>query len=136
MQHALGIAGDDVLAPHAEGQQKVDAGDPRGAGAVDDEGRLAQFPLGQVAGVDEGRGGHDRRSMLVVMEDGNIHQLAQAGLDDEALGRLDVFEVDAAEGRAEEADAVDEFLHIFGRDFEVDAVDIGKAFEQARPCPP
>jgi hypothetical protein len=43
--------------------------------------------------------GDDRRAVLVVMEDRDVHQLAQALLDDEALRRLDVLEVDAAEGR-------------------------------------
>ncbi len=35
---------------------------------------------------------------MVVVEDRDVHQLAQALLDDEALGRLDVLEIDAPEG--------------------------------------
>ena len=66
------------------------------------------------------------------MEDRNVHQLAQPLLDDEAFRRLDVLEVDAAEGRTEEAHAVDEFVGILGRDFEVDRIDIGEALEQHR----
>ena len=68
--------------------------------------------------------------MLVIMEDGNIHQLAQALLDDKALGRLDVFEVDAAEGGAEIAHRIDEGIRIFGVDFQIDGIDIGKTLEE------
>ena len=48
------------------------------------------------AGVDEARCGNDGRAVLIVVEDGNIHQLPQALLDDEAVRRPDVLEVDAA----------------------------------------
>ena len=68
--------------------------------------------------------------MLVVVEDRDVHQLAQALLDDEALRRLDVLEVDAAEGRPEIAHAIDELVDVLGVDLEVDAVDVGEALEQ------
>ena len=60
---------------------------------------------GEMQRVDQAGRGDDRRAVLVVMEDRDVHQLAQALLDDEALRRLDVLEVDAAEGRAEIAHA-------------------------------
>ena len=72
----------------------------------------------------------DRGAVLVVVEDRDVHQLAQALLDDEALRRLDVLEVDAAEGRPEIAHAVDELVDVLGVDFEVDAVDVGEALEE------
>ena len=43
----------------------------------------------------------DGRAVLIVVEDGNVHLLLEPLLDDEALGRLDVFQVDAAEGGLE-----------------------------------
>ena len=55
---------------------------------------------GQLERVDEAGGGDDRGAVLVVVEDGDVEQLLQLLLDDEAVGRLDVLEVDAAEGRA------------------------------------
>ena len=66
------------------------------------------------------------------MEHRDVEQLAQFLLDQEALGRLDVLEVDAAEGRPEKAHAVDEFIRVLGRDFEVDGIDVGEALEQHR----
>ena len=70
--------------------------------------------------------------MLVVMEHRDVHPLFQCLLDDEAVGGGDVLEVDAAEARLEQSDRVDEFLGIFGRDFDVDRIDVGEALEQHR----
>ena len=70
--------------------------------------------------------------MLVVVEDRNVEQLAQPLLDDEAFRRLDVLEIDAAPALAEQLDAIDEFVRILGRDFEVDGIDVGEALEQHR----
>ena len=36
---------------------------------------------GQMHGVDHARGRDDRRAVLIVMKDGNVHHLAQALLD-------------------------------------------------------
>ena len=77
-------------------------------------------------------GGDDGGAVLVVVEDRNVHQLAQALLDDEAFRRLDVLEVDAAEGGPRIAHAVDELVDVLGVDLEVDAVDVGEALEQHR----
>ena len=54
---------------------------------------------GELQRVDQAGRGDDRGAVLVVVEDRDVHQLAQALLDDEAFRRLDVLEVDAAEGR-------------------------------------
>ena len=68
--------------------------------------------------------------MLVVVEHGNVHQFAQALLDDEAFRRLDVLQIDAAERRREIAHAVDEFVDILGRHFQIDGVDVGEFLKQ------
>ena len=84
--------------------------------------RLRHVAAGQVQRVDEAGRRDDRRAVLVVMEDRDVHELPQALLDDEALGRLDVLEVDAAEGRAEIAHAVDEGVRILRVDLEIDRI--------------
>ena len=68
--------------------------------------------------------------MLVVMEDRNVHQLAQALFDHETFWRLDVFEIDAAPALAQQLDAIDDLVGILGIDLEIDRVDIGKTLEQ------
>ena len=128
--HALGVAQHDVAVRHAHGLDQLGAGDAGRAGAVDHQLACLERAAGQVQRVDQAGGGDDRRAVLVVVEHRDAHQLAQALLDDEALGRLDVLEVDAAEGRAEQAHAVDELVDVGGVDLEVDAVDVGEALEQ------
>ena len=65
--------------------------------------RRLHVAAGEVQRVDQAGGGDDRGAVLVVVEDRDVHQLAQALLDDEAVRRLDVLEIDAAEGRAEDS---------------------------------
>ncbi len=77
-------------------------------------------------------GRNDRSAVLVVVEHRDVHQFAQALLDDEALRRLDVLEIDAAPAGAEIFDAVDELVGIFGGDLKIDGVDVGEALEQHR----
>ena len=130
VDHAFGVGEGDVHGVHAHGLEELDAGDGGGAGAVDDEFGGFQVAAGEVAGVDEAGGGDDGGSVLVVVEDGDVHEFAQALLDDEALGGLDVLQVDAAEAGAEVADGVDELVDVFGVNAEVYAVDVGEAFEE------
>ena len=103
VDHALGVAEDDVLGREAHRLDQLDAGDAGGAGAVADELRRLHVAAGDVQRVDQAGGGDDGGAVLVVMEDRDVHQLAQPLLDDEAVRRLDVLEVDAAEGGAEDS---------------------------------
>ena len=130
VDHALGVAQDDVVVRQAHALSSSTQAIDGGAGAVDHHLDVFDVAAGQVQRVDQAGGGDDRGAVLVVMEDRDVHQLAQALLDDEAFRRLDVFQVDAAEGRAEEAHAVDELVDVLGVDLEVDAIDVGEALEQ------
>ena len=108
------------------------AGDRRRAGAVHHHLDVAELAAGQEAGVDQARGGDDRGAVLVVVEDRDVHPLLQRLLDDEAVGRGDILEVDPAEARLEQFDRVDEALAVLGRDLDVDRIDVGEALEQHR----
>ena len=77
VDHALGVAEDDVLGRHAERLDQLDAGDAGRAGAVADELRRRDVAAGEVQRVDQAGGGDDRRAVLVVVEDRDVHQLAQ-----------------------------------------------------------
>ena len=59
--------------------------------------QVFQLAAGQMRGIDDAGRRDDGGAMLVVMEHRNVHQLAQLLLDDETVGRLDVFQIDAAE---------------------------------------
>src|SRR5260370_35259651 len=82
--------------------------------------------------VDQAGRRDDGGAVLVVMEDRDVHQLAQALLDDEAFRRLDVLEVDAAEGGAEVAHAIDELVDALGATLDTHSVDVAKGLEQPR----
>ena len=64
------------------------------------------------------------------MENRDVQILAERLLDQETVRRPDIFQIDAAERRAEVADAIDERIDVFGVDQNVDAVDVGEALEQ------
>ena len=82
---------------------EFDAGDCRGTRAIADDLRRLQVALRQVKRIDEAGRGDDGGAVLVVVEDGYVHHLAQPLLDDEAVRRLDVFQIDAAEGWARDS---------------------------------
>ena len=128
----LGIAQNDLFVGHPQGLDQGGAGDGRSPGAVHHHLHILQSPFGQVAGVDQPRRGDDGGAVLIVVKHWDVHYFAQARFDDEAVRGLDVFKIDPAKAWPQEADAVDEFVHITGFDLEVDGIDIGKALEQDR----
>src|SRR5262245_23489939 len=68
--------------------------------------------------------------MLVAVKDRNIHQFSQALLDHNAFRRLNGFKIDAAPTFAQQLDAIDDLIGVFGGNLEIDRIDIGKALEQ------
>ena len=129
---ALGVAEDEVLRREADRLEQFQAGDAGGAGAVADQLGGLDVAAGEVERIEQAGGGDDRGAVLVVVEYRDVEQLAQPLLDDEALRRLDVLEIDGAPALAEQLHAIDELVGIFGRDFEVDGIDVGEALEQHR----
>ena len=129
---AFGVAENEILRTEADGAQKLEAGDTGSAGAIAHDLGVLDLAAGQFERVDQAGGRDDRGTVLVIMKDRDVEQFAQLLLDDETLRRLDVFKVDAAPALAEQLHAIDELVRIFGRDFEVDGIDIGEALEQHR----
>ena len=102
-----------------------------GARARADELDLADALADDLEPVQQRGGGDDRRAVLVVVEDRDLHPLAQRLLDVEALRRLDVLEVDAAEGRLERRHDLDQLVRVGLVDLDVEDVDAGELLEQA-----
>ena len=130
VNHAFRVREDDVFMRHAQGLDQFDAGDGGGARPVAHELEIFEIAARQFQRVDQRGSRDDRRAVLVVVEHRDVHELAQALLDDEAIRRLDVLEIDAAKGGAEIAHGADEFLDVFRIHFKIDGIDIGKAFEE------
>ena len=78
----------------------------------------------------DGRADDDGRAVLVVVEDRDRHAALQPLLDLEALRRLDVLEVDAAEGRLERRHHLDEPVDVLLGHLDVEHVDAGELLEQ------
>jgi hypothetical protein len=111
-----GQVGDpDVLARHAQLDQQAQAGQRRGAGAAGDELDLVDALADDLQRVQQRRADDDGGAVLVVVEDRDLHALAQLALDVEAVRRLDVLEVDAAEGGLERGDDVDQLVEVASR---------------------
>jgi hypothetical protein len=79
--------------------------------------------------AEEGGAGDDGRPVLIVVEAEDLH-LLWALLDDEALGRLDVLEVDAAESGLERLHHNADLVDLLGVDVDVEDVDVREALEQ------
>jgi hypothetical protein len=132
VDHAGDVGDPDVLLLEAERDQKVEAGQGGGAGAGRHQLDRTQVLAHQAQTVGDRRRHDDRRAVLVVVEHRDLHALAQAGLDLEALGRLDVLKVDAAEGGLQGSDHVDQAVHIGLGHLDVEDVDAGELLEQDR----
>src|ERR1044072_8760051 len=70
--------------------------------------------------------------MLVVVEDWDIERLPQLFLNLETLRRLDVLQVDAAEGRLQHLASLYDFFRILRIQLDVEDIDLGKPLEQDR----
>ena len=132
VDHALGIAQDDVVRRKADRLEQFEARNSGSARAVANELRGLDVASGEVKRIDQPGRGNDGGAVLIVMKHGNVEQLAQALLDYKALGRANVLQVDPAPAFAQEPYAIDDLVGVLGGHFEVDGIDVGETLEQHR----
>src|SRR5690348_490197 len=130
VQHAVLVAHEDVLRLHTEPHQHVEAGDPGGARTRRRDFHVTDLLADHDQCIGQRRADDDRGAVLVVVEYRDVHALAQLALDIEAFRRLDVLEVDAAEGRFERRDDLDQLVGVALVDFDVEYVDARELAEQ------
>ncbi len=130
VDHALGVDHQEVLLFDAEGNVKGGAGDTRRAGSREHDLDVLDLFAGDLERVDQGGARNDGGSVLIVVEDRDVTALLEAFFDLEALGRADVLEVDAAEGRREKLAKADDLLGVLAVDLDVEDVDVGKTLEE------
>ena len=104
--------------------------DRGGAGAGEHDADLVDFLAGDLERVEQRRAGDDRGAVLIVVEDRNLQRLPERLFDVEAVRRLDVLEVDAAEGRLESWQELDDVVGVLGADLEVEDVEVGELLEE------
>jgi hypothetical protein len=92
--------------------------------------RSSSFFVHHPQRIRESREHDDRGAVLVVVEDRDVQQFAEARLHLETPRRRDVLEVDAAVGRGDDLHGADDLVHILGVQTHRPRVDTGKALEQ------
>ena len=107
-----------------------------GTGSGKDHADLLDFLADDLERVEKRGAGDDRGSVLVVVEDGNLHRLPQRLLDVEAVGCANVLEVDAADRRLEQLAELDHVIRILGPDLEIEDIEVGELLEEIRLCLP
>ena len=73
VHRAVDVAEDHVAEAHL--QDHLGNGNARGSGAVDDDFQFAHFLAHHLDGVEQRRGNHNGRAVLVVMENRNVAAL-------------------------------------------------------------
>jgi hypothetical protein len=122
----------DVLAFGAQRHKQVEAGKRRGTRAGGDDLRVLELLAGQFNTVENAGRDDDGGAVLVIMEDRNVHDLAQLLFDLEAFGRLDVFQIDAAKGRLKRRNHADHAVHVRCVDLDIEDIDACEFLEQDR----
>ena len=130
VDQAVNVGDPDVLARHAELDQQVDTGQRRGTGTGGHDLDLVDLLADHVQAVQEGRADHDGGAVLVVVEHRDVEAFTQLALDVEAVGGLDVLEVDAAESGFQRGDDFDQPVGILLVDLDVEHIDAGEFLEQ------
>ena len=82
--------------------------------------------------INQTRCANHRCPVLVVVKDRDIHLFLQTLLNDETLGRLDVFKVHTTKRRTHQLHSIHECIHVLGIQLNVDAVYIRKPLKQYR----
>ena len=130
VDHPLTVQHKDVLWRSAALDQQVHAGGGGGSGPHADDAALFDALALHFQRIEQAGGGDDGGAVLIIVEHRNVAALDQRLLYLEALGSLDVFQVDAAEGVGDGGHGVDELLAGLVLHLDVDGVDAGEALEQ------
>jgi hypothetical protein len=83
-------------------------------------------------GIEQRGQHHDRRAVLVVVEDRDVELRPKATLDLEAPRGGDVLEVDAFEVRSHRPDEGDDLVDVLGVKAQWEGIDAGELLEQHR----
>ncbi len=128
----------DSFAIHENGQFGVSAGfedqSPAGhvgcAGADEGDTNIFQLLAHDPESVDEAGQRDGRRSLLIIVPDGDLAFIPQGIQDSEALGLGDVLQVYATERRLEHLDRLDELIGVLGIQHDRDGIHTAQVLVQ------
>ena len=132
IDHALAITHDYIAMRYAHCFDQFRACNRGSACAITNNLHILKVAPGKPAGIDEPGRRDDCGAMLVIMENRDVHLFAQRLLDHKAVRCRDIFQIDAAKGRFQKLNRIDEAFRVLGLNFNVDRIDVGKALEQHR----
>ena len=132
MHHAANIADGHVFALEPHGHQQIKARQSRRTPAGIDQAHIFKPLALQQKPIAYGSGHNNRRAMLVIMKDRNAHAFAQPPFNLKAFRRLDVFQIDGAEGRLQRGNHLDQLVGVFFVNFDVNRINAGEFLEQNR----
>jgi len=131
VNHALGIANGNVFPLDPQFAPQIQTGDGGSAGTGGHHLHFGGVLAHHLQAIQHGGGGNDGGPVLVIMEDRDGHPFLQLLLNVEALRRLDVFQINPAQGRFQGSDHFDQLVRVLFGDFNVEDVDASELLKQA-----
>ena len=110
--------------------KQLKTGDASSASAVQDDLYVTDFLTRNLERIDQTRSADHSRTMLIIVEDRDVHFFFEALFDDKTLGGFDIFEVDSTKRRPHQANRVAELIWVFRVKFNVDGIHVSEPFEQ------
>ena len=132
MHHAANIADGDVFALEAHGHQQIKAGQGRRTTAGIDQAHIFKPLALQQQRIAHGGSDNDRCAVLIIMKDRDAHAFAQPAFHFKTFRRLDVFQIDGAEGRFQRGNYLDQFIRVFFVNLDVNRINAGEFLKQNR----
>src|SRR5690606_18804705 len=129
---AVDIADRDMLARQAHADQQVEAGERRRSGPAGRQPDLRDVLADDAKRIVNGRGDTDGGAVLIVMENRDIHPLTAEFLYDKAFGRLDIFQIDAAEGWLHRRDDIHQLFRVALIELDIEDINAGELLEEDR----
>src|SRR5690606_4564426 len=130
VDHTLAIQRQDVFLLHTHLDQQANRCHAGRTGANTDYLDLVDVLFLNFQRVDQAGRNNNSGAVLVIMEHRDVTNLFQHALDLKTLGRLDIFQVDTAEGLVDTHHGVDKVLRRFRFQLDIEHINTGKQLEE------
>jgi hypothetical protein len=132
VNYALRVEKETLVGISPSFDHELQARDTSGSSAVDHDLDILNILLLDLERVDETSEAHDGSTVLIVMENWNVHHFLELLLNIKAVWALDVLQVDTGEAWRKILDTVDEIIWVLGVDTEVNTLNSSEFVEQNR----